>query len=97
MDPLADILNNINNNPAACASTHNNNIISSAQCNQQTNNTQKRKAMDNKEQSGIVAGNDHRQGAINVPKDKGTSLQDNEVIKTRSRWVVKKPDRLLYI
>ena len=39
--------------------------------------------MDNMEQSSIVAGNGCRQGAINVPKDKGTSLQDNEFIKTR--------------
>ena len=78
MDPLVDTLNNINNNPVACASAYNNNNISSiVQCNQQTNNTLKGKAMDNKEQSSIVAGNSHRQGAINVPKDKGTSLQDN--------------------
>ena len=40
--------------------------------------------MDNKEQSSIVASNNHRQGAKNVPKDKGTSLQDSEFIKTRS-------------
>ena len=86
MDPLADILNNINSNPPACASVHNNNNInSSAWCNQQTNNTQKGKAMDNKEQSSIVASNGHRKGFINIPKDKGISLQDSEVIKTRSR------------
>ena len=97
MDPLVDILNNINNNPVACTSAHNNdNINSIVQCNQQTNNIQKGKAMDNKEQSSIVAGNSHGQGAINVPKDKGTSLQDNKVIKTRSGWIVKKLDRLLY-
>ena len=91
-------MNNINKNPVACASTHNNdNINSIAQCNQQTNNTQKGKAMDNKEQSSIVAGNSHRQGAINVPKDKGTSLQDNEVIKTRSGQIIRNPDRLLYM
>ena len=97
MDPLVDILNNISNNPAACTSAHNNdNINCSAQCNQQTNNAQKGKAMDNKEQSSIVTSNDHRQGAINVSKDKGVSLQDSEVIKTRSGQIVKKPDRLLY-
>ena len=73
-----------------------NNIDSSAQCNQQTNNTQKGKAMDNKEQSCLVAGNNCRQGARNVPKDEGTSLQDNEVIKTRSGQIVKKLDRFLY-
>ena len=33
--------------------------------------------MDNKEQSSIVASNNHRQGAINVPKDKRVSLQDS--------------------
>ena len=82
----------------ACTSAHNNdNNNSIAQCNQQTNITQKGKAMDNKEQRNIVAGNSHRQEAINVPKDKGTSLQDNEAIKTRSRWIVKKLDGLLYM
>ena len=53
--------------------------------------------MDNKEQSIIVASNNHRQGAINVPKDKGVSLQDSEVIKIQSRQIVKKLDRLLYM
>ena len=38
------------------------------QCNQQTNNAQKGKAMENKKQSSIVASNNHREGAINVPK-----------------------------
>ena len=99
MDPLADILNNINKNLVACTSAYNNNNInSSAQCIQQTNNTHKGKAMDNKEQNSIVASNGHRQGVINVPKDKGISLQDREVIKTRYGQIVKKnPDRLLYI
>ena len=45
--------------------------------------------MDNKEQSIIVASNNQRQGAINVPKHNGASLQDGEVIKTRSRQIVK--------
>ena len=98
MDPLVDILNNTNCNPAACSSArNNNNINSSAQCNQHTNNTQKGKAMDNKEQNSIVGSNNHRQGSINVPKDKGISLKDSEVIKTISGQIVKKPDRLLYM
>ena len=62
---------------------NNNNINSSAQCIQQTNITQKGKAMDNKEQSSIVASNDCSQGVINVPKDKGIGLKDSEVIKNK--------------
>ena len=52
--------------------------------------------MDNKEQSSIVASNNHRQGVIYVLKDKGIGLKDSEVIKTRYGQIVKKLDRLLY-
>ena len=96
MDPLADILNNINNNPVAYANAYtNNNNNSSAQCSQQTNNTQKGKAMNNKEQSCVVVSNDHRQEAINISKDREKMSQDCGVIKTRTRQLVKKPDRLV--
>ena len=92
-DPLADILNNINNNPAAYTKAYiDNNDSHSAQCNQQTNNTQKGKAIDKKEQSSVIA----RQETIKVPKDKRTISQDSKVFKTRSRQIVRKLDRLVY-
>ena len=97
MDPLDDILKHISNNPTAYANTGtSNNNIHSAQYSQQINNSQKGRAMENREQSSKVTDNEHRQKNVNIPKDKRTVPQNGEVTKTRSGQIVKKLDRLLY-
>ena len=79
VDPLDDILKHINNNPTAYAITNTNkNNIHSAQYSQQTDNTQKGRAMDNRGQG------NYRQETVNIPKDKRTSPPNDKVIKTRS-------------
>ena len=83
-DPLAGILNNINNNPDAYGNAYANSKNShSAQYNHPTNNNQKGEAMD-MEQNSIVANNRQKQENTNTPKSKGTLSQDSKVIKTRS-------------
>ena len=84
MDPLDDILKLINKNPMAYlkADTNNNNMHS-AQYSQQTNNSQKVRAMDNRKQSSKFTDNDHRLETVNIPKDKRMVPQNGEV-KIRS-------------
>ena len=97
VDPLNDILKHINNNPTANAITDTNkNNIHSAQYSQQTDNSQKGRGMDNREQSSEITDNNYRQETVNIPKDKRTSPSNDKVIKTRSGQIVKKPDRLSY-
>ena len=68
MDTLDDILKHINNNPMAYANAYtNNNNIHSAQYSKQADNTQKGRAMDNREQSNKVTDNNHRQATVNIP------------------------------
>ena len=96
---MNDILKHINNNPTAYANADtNNNNIHSAQYSEQTNNGQKGRVMDNREQSSEVTDHDHRQENVNIPKEKRTVTQNSEVIRTRTRsgQIVKKLDRLMY-
>ena len=73
-DPLDDILKHINNNPTAYAIAETNkNNIHSAQYSQQTDNSQKGRGMDNREQSSKITDNSNRQETVNIPKDKRTS------------------------
>ena len=61
-----------------------NNNIHSAQYSQQTNNSQKGRAMDNRVHSSKVTDNNHRQETVNSPKDKRTVSQNGKVVKTKS-------------
>ena len=95
-DPLADILGNINKNPTTYATVQTpsiNNI--SGQYNEQSSNGQKEEVKD-KEQYNTRSDNNCRQGNTSVPGDNKTMLQDSKVIKTRSGWIIKKPDGLTY-
>ena len=75
MDPLDNILKHISNNLTAYANTDtNNNNIHSAQYSQQTNNSQKGRAMDNREQSSEVTDNDHRQETIQNTKEQSHKM-----------------------
>ena len=65
------------------------------QYNQQAVDRQKGRTVDSKQQNSIVINADHKQDTMNVEKEITTSPQDSKVVKTRSRQIVKKPDRLL--
>ena len=91
-DPLADILNNINKNPVVYTSNHNDHR---GQGHQQTNNNQIGEARD-KEQNSAVVNNDPRQENTHTSIDKRTIPHSSKVIKTRSRQIIRKPDRLVY-
>ena len=96
MDSLDEILKYINNNPMAYANADTNiNNIHSAQYSQQTDDSQKGRAMDNREKISKITDNDHRQETVNIPKDKRTVPQKGKVIKSRSGEIVKKTGQTL--
>ena len=93
-DPLAEILNNINNNPSLYA------IVWAA--------TTARTSHQYEEQNDIKSGqkdiNEYHKDLENIQEKETVQIsarsdlaQVNEVIKTRSGYVIKKPDRLTYI
>ena len=95
-DPLAEILNNISNNPALYATEWT--TTTSNTCDQykeQNANKSVQKEADI-EQYLKKADISHKKGIVNICA-KSDSLQENEVNRTRSGHIVKKPDRLIYI
>ena len=95
-DPLAEILNNIKRNPAIYTTRQVSNINNtSEQCNDQTTNKIVQEEADI-EQYNKKADSSQERGTGSTC-DKRTSLQENKVNRTRSRCIVRKPDRLTYI
>ena len=95
-DPLAEILNNINRNPAIYATRQARNINRTCgQYNEQTTNKTVQEEA-NIEQDNKKAENSQDRGTGGTCK-KRASLQENEVKRTRSGHIVRKPDRLTYI
>ena len=96
-DPLADILNNINKTMTANVNMHTHSSNKqSGHYEQQSSHNQEGEEND-EEHKKTVTKNEQRQEKTNVPVDKRTSYNHNGVIKTKSGWLIKKPDRLGYI
>ena len=96
IDPLAEILNNINNNPALY--TNELAMTTSNTCDQyeeQNATISVQKEVDI-EQYHKKAGDSQEKGRIDIHA-KSNPVQVNEVNRTRSGCIVKKPDRLTYI
>ena len=95
-DPLAEILKNIKNNPALYATAQEDTTARTSHQYEELNNIK------NGQKETVMHG--HHKDAENM-QGKGTvhistrndPAQVNEVIKTRSRHVIKKPDSLTYI
>ena len=95
-DPLAEILNNINRNPAIHTTRQVRNINNTCeQYNEQTANKIVQEEA-NIEQYNKKADSSQERGTGGTC-DKRASLQENEVNRTRSGCIVRKPDRFTHI
>ena len=95
-DPLAEILNNINNNPALYATEWA--MTTSNTCDQyeEQNDTKSSQKEVDIEQYHKKAGDSREKGMIDICA-KSDPAHENEVNRTRSGCIVKQPDRLTYI
>ena len=94
-DPLAEILNNINRNPAIYGTREVWNINNTCeQYNEQTTNKIAQQEA-NIEQYNKKPDSGNERGTSGS-HDRKTSLQENEVNRTKSGCIVRKPDRLTY-
>ena len=94
-DPLAEILNNITNNPTLYATeqaTTTHNTCHQYEEQNVTKNDQKEADIEHYLNK---AGDSQEKGRIGICA-KSDPVQENEVMRTRSGCVVKKPDRLTY-
>ena len=95
-DPLAEILNNINNNPALYATEQA--MTTSNTCDQyeEQNNTKSGQKEVDIEQDHNKAGDSRKKGIIDIYA-KNDAAQENEVKRTKSGCIIKKLDRLIYM
>ena len=95
-DPLAEILNNINNNPALYATEWV--MITSNTCDQyeEQNNAKSGQKEADIEQDHNKVGDSRKKGIIDIYA-KNNVAWENKVKRTKSGCIVKKPDRLIYM
>ena len=95
-DPLAEILNNINNNPSLYATEWARTTTKTCYQYEEQNDTKSGQKEADIEQYHKKAGNSQEKEIIDICT-KSDPVQVNKVNRTRSGSIIKKPDRLMYI
>ena len=94
-DPLGEILKNINSNPALYTTEQVTSTSNTCHQYEEQNTTKHVQKEADIEQYHKKAGDSQEKGRTDICA-KSDQVQENEVMRTRSGHIVKKPDRLTY-